>query len=399
MSILARLSSQLVRLRSVLHALRDTLQCQTKPCNPLGSLIVDLPRSRSDLILENALLRQQLIILRRQIKRPHLIKRDRLILLLLPRLTRFWKQTLLIVQPDTLLRWHREMFRLFWWLKSRTQIRQPRVPTETIRLIQQMARGNRLWGAERIRGELLKLGIHLTKRTILKYMWTVQRPRLSNQNWLTFIRNHANTVWACDLLQSYDLFFRAVFIFVIIEVGSRRVVHISITRNPTDFWLAQQLREATPFGQTPRYLIHDRASNYGETFAYVATSSGITLLKMPYRAPKANAICERFRGSLRRECLDHILVLNPAHLHRIVIEYVTYFNRARPHQGIGQRIPEPEAISIGGTASSSRIIAHPILGGLHHDYHRAGRVFEHHPTLRPRHIVIHPRMTVILSTR
>jgi putative transposase len=126
-------------------------------------------------------------------------------LILLARLTCFWKSTLLIVQPDTLLRWHREMFRLFWWLKSHFQHRQPRVPTETIRLIQQTARDNRLWGAERIRGELLKLGIHLTKRTIHKYMRTVRRPPLSNQNWLTFIRNHANTVWACDLLQTYDL--------------------------------------------------------------------------------------------------------------------------------------------------------------------------------------------------
>jgi putative transposase len=371
LSIITEFSRQLVRLRSVLPILRDAIQRQTKPRNPAVSLITDLPRSRSELILENALLRQQLMILRRQIKRPHLNNRDRLILILLVRLTRFWKQTLLIVQPDTLLRWHREMFRLFWWFKSHSQSRKPRVSSETIYLIQQMAHDNRLWGAERIRGELLKLGIHLTKRTILKYMRTIRKSPLSNQNWLTFIRNHANTVWACDLLQTYDLFFRAIFIFVIIEVESRRIVHVGVTHHPTDFWLAQQLREATPFSQTPRYLIHDRASNYGETFAHVASSSGMKLLKTPYRAPKANAICERFMGSLRRECLDHILILSPTHLHRIVIDYVAYFNRARPHQGIGQRLPEPEAVPFIETASSNRIIAHPILAGLHHDYHRA----------------------------
>ncbi len=234
-----------------------------------------------------------------------------------------------------------------------------------------MARDNRFWGAERIRGELLKLGIHLTKRTILKYIRTVRTSHPSNQNWLTFIRNHANTVWACDLLQTYDLFFRAIFIFVLIEIESRRIVHVNVTRNPTDFWLAQQLREATPFDQTPHYLIHDRGSNYGETFVHVAASSGITLLKTPYRAPKANAICERFMGSLRRECLDHILILNPAHLRRIVVEYMAYFNRARPHQGIGQRIPQFEAVPSIETASAGRIIGRSVLAGLHHDYHRA----------------------------
>jgi len=141
-----------------------------------------------------------------------------------------------------------------------------------------------------------------------------------------------------------------------------------VTRQPTDFWLAQQLREATPFGIAPRYLIHDRASNYGETFAHVAIDSGITLLKTPYRAPKANAICERFMGSLRRECLDHLLILSTSHLHRIVLEYVTYFNRSRPHQGIGQRIPEPQ-LPIKDIASS-KIFSSPVLGGLHHDYRR-----------------------------
>ena len=233
-----------------------------------------------------------------------------------------------------------------------------------------MAYDNRLWGAERIRGELPKLGIHLTKRTILKYMRPVRRPRAANQNWLTFVRNHANTVWACDLLQTHDLFFRALFIFVIIEVGSRRIVHMGVTRNPTDFWLAQQLREATPFGHTPRYLIHDRGSNFGETFARVAASSGIAILKTPYRAPKANAICERFMGSLRRECLDHILILSSSHLRQIVLEYGMYFNRARPHQGIGQRIPEPEAVPTIETASNGKIISRLILSGLQHNYRR-----------------------------
>jgi len=144
---------------------------------------------------------------------------------------------------------------------------------------------------------------------------------------------------------------------VIIEVGSRRIIHVGVTRNPTDFWLAQQLREATPFGQTPRYLIHDRGSNYGETFAHVAALSGIAILKTPYRAPKANAICERFMGSLRRECLDHMLILSPSHLQRTLVGYVAYFNRARPRQGIGQRIPEVEEVPASLVEPSGEITA------------------------------------------
>lgn len=356
-------------LLSLLTVFRHSIQQWREPEHIASGFVADLPRSRADLVLENDLLRQQLMILRRQIKRPQLNNRDRFLLILLARLTRFWKQTLLIIQPDTLLRWHREMFRWVWWFKSRVPSRQPKVSPEVIELIQVMARDNRLWGAERIRGELLKLGILLTKRTILKYMRSVRKSKSPNQQWLTFLRNHANTVWACDLLQTYDLFFRAIFIVVFIEVRSRQIIHVAVTYHPTDFWLAQQLREATPFGRTPRYLIHDRASNYGETFARVAAVSDITLLKTPYRAPKANAICERFMGSLRRECLDHMLILSPAHLQRVVVEYVTYFNQARPHQGIGQRIPE--AVPPMDAPSSGKIIGHPVLGGLHHDYRRA----------------------------
>ncbi len=234
-----------------------------------------------------------------------------------------------------------------------------------------MARDNQLWGAERIQGELLKLGIFLSKRTILKYMRIIRKPCPANQRWLTLIRNQANTVRACDWLQTYNLFFRAIFIFVIIEVQSRRIVHIGVTCHPTDFWLAKQLREATTFGQTPHYLIHDRGSNYGTTFANVTASSGITTLNMPYRAAHANAICERFMGSLRSDCLNHIPILISTHLQRVVIEYSAYFNRARPYQGIGQRIPESEAVPYIETSSADKIISHLLLGGLHHDYRRA----------------------------
>jgi hypothetical protein len=186
------------------------------------------------------------------------------------------------------------------------------------------------------------------------------------QNWSTFLRNHAGQIWACDFLQTYDVFFRTIFVFVIIELGSRRVVHFGVTRHPTDRWAAQQLREATPFGEGPRYLICDNDDKYGDSFEQV--TAGIEVLKTPYKAPKANAICERFLGSLRRECLDHILILSGRHLHRVVKEYVGYFDRARPHQGIEQRIPcrqqRPEKPPVNGTLASR-----PVLSGLHHDYY------------------------------
>jgi transposase InsO family protein len=232
---------------------------------------------------------------------------------------------------------------------------------KVVALIKQRAKENLRWGAERIRGELLKLGIRVSKSAIQQVRGTN-----SNQNWTAFLRNHASQVWACDFLQTYDIFFRTVFVFIIVELGSRRVVHFGVTRNPTDRWVAQQLREATPFGEGPRFLIRDNDRKYGESFDQVA--SGINVPKTPYKAPKANAICERFLGSLRRECLDHILILSGRHLHRGVKGYVGYFNRARPHQGISQRIPcrqqRPEEPPVSG-----KLASRPVLGGLHHDYY------------------------------
>ena len=167
-----------------------------------------------------------------------------------------------------------------------------------------------------------------------------------------------------------DLWFRPLYLFFIIELASRRIVHFGVTRSPTDEWVAQQLREATPFGQARHFLIRDRDSKYGQAFTRVAVGTSIEVLKTPYRAPTANAICERFLGSVRRECLDHILVLGELHLHRVLREYVAYFNRARPHQGMAQQIPEASP-SGPERQGKGKIIAFPVLNGLHHDYRRA----------------------------
>jgi len=189
-------------------------------------------------------------------------------------------------------------------------------------LIQEMAREDSLWGAKRIRGELMKLGIRVAKTTTQKYV-RLTRPHPAHcQNWPTFLKNHAQLVWACDFLPVFDLFFRQIYAFFIIELGSRRVVHFGVTSHATDAWGAQHLREATPYGLTPRFLIRDRDSKYGDEFTRVAKASSIEDLKTPYRAPKANAVCGRFLGSVRRECLDHLLVVGDRHLHRVIKEYV-----------------------------------------------------------------------------
>jgi len=309
------------------------------------------------------------LVLRRGVTRPAVAPADRVLLVLLAGRVRAWRQALLLVQPETLLRWHRAGFRSCWRRKSRPGPGRPPLSAETVALIQRLAAENPLWGAERIRGELLKLVLRVAKRTIQTSLPGPGTPRPCGQSWATFLRNHAGAVWACDFLPVTDLLFRPLFAFFIIELATRRVVHVAATRHPTDAWVAQQLREATPFGQHPRYLIRDNDGKFGAAFARVAATSGIQVLRTPHRAPQANAVCERFLGSVRRECLDHLLVLGERQLSRVLREYVAYFNGARPHQGLGQAIPESSADDTGRRSGPIRAV--PVLGGLHHTYHRA----------------------------
>jgi transposase InsO family protein len=233
-------------------------------------------------------------------------------------------------------------------------------------LIKEMAVNNRLWGAERIRGELLKLGIRVSKRTIQKYMRS-SRHSVGGQTWSTFVKNHAHEIWCCDFVQAHDVLFRPLFLFFLMNQGSRRVVRVAATRNPTPDWTARQLREAIVAGASPRFLIRDRDDKFGATFDRVAEKVGVRVIKTAIRAPDMNPVAERFVGSLRREALDHMLLLGVKDLDRIAGEYVRYFNRARPHQGMGQRIPDRPT----GGERGREIVAAPVLGGLHHDYQRA----------------------------
>ena len=240
---------------------------------------------------------------------------------------------------------------------------------DVITLIRCMAADNRLWGAERIRGELLKLGIRVAKRTVQRYLRGAHpRSPHRGQSWATFVQNHS--VWACDFLQTYDIWFRPIFAFFIVDVNTRSIVHVAVTRTPTRQWTAQQLRNATPFGRAPKFLIRDRDDKFGPAFDRAASGAGTRVVRTAVKTPLMNSVCERFLGSVRRECLDHLIVLSDRHLQRMLAEYaLSYFNRARPHQGIGQRTPvpgEPVRASLGRS-----VTARPVLGGLHHDYRAA----------------------------
>jgi putative transposase len=311
-------------LNALCHKVKQRLRRWTKPDSQSLALnaVLDLSRSKSELVLENALLR-------RQVKRPALTWHDRALFVLMASKLATWKTAVMIVQPETLLRWHRDLFRWVWRHKSRRKGKRGREPLgeDIVNFIKNMAKDNRSWGAERIRGELLKLGVQVAKSTIQKYIGQVRTSLTAKQTWATFLRNHAKDIWAVDFLQTYDLFFRAIFVFVVIKLGSRRLVHFGVTRSPSDAWVAQQLREATPFGEGPRFLIRDNDNKYGAAFDRAAKGTHIDVLKTPYQAPKANAICERFLGSVRRECLD--LLPNPV----------------RPHPQRAPSIQDHEAVS------------------------------------------------------
>ncbi len=271
-----------------LRGFEQRARAVTKPHTGLGlGGLADRVRSRQELVAENRLLRQQVILLRRQIGRPRLGPLDRAGLVVLAGRTKTWASAMLLVKPDTILRWHREGFRLFWRRKSKAWNREPRICRATIDLIRQMARNNKLWGAERIRGELLKLGIRHAKTTVQKYMRAVRGGSPRGQSWRTFIRNHGDHVWACDFLQTYDVFFRPIFAFFITEIGTRRVVHVGVTKSPTSAWTAQQLRNATQPETSPKFLVRDRDSKFGHDFDTVAAGAGIRVVVTPYKTPNA----------------------------------------------------------------------------------------------------------------
>ena len=324
-----------------------------------------LVRSRAVLHLEIVALRHQLVVTSRS-RRPRLrlTALDRALWAWLARRWRGWRSALQVVQPATVLAWHRHGFRLYWTWKSRHRIGRPAVSPDVRTLIRDMSTANPLWGAPRLHGELLKLGISVSESTVAKYMR--RHPRPPSQTWRTFLTNHASQIMAADLFVVPTVTFRLLFVLVILAHDRRRIVHLAVTEHPTAAWTAQQLRNAFPETEAPRYLLHDRDS----VFAHVATTlegMNIEEVRTAPRSPWQNAYVERVIGAMRRECLDHVIAVSVAGVRRVLTAYVTYYMRSRTHLGLGKDTPSPRPVT---PLSTGRIVAIPEVGGLHHRYDR-----------------------------
>ena len=323
--------------------------------------------SRRNLVLENLALRHQLLVFNRCNKPLRLTPSDRALWAWLSQSWADWKIRLFLVQPSTVIQWHRAGFRLFWRWKSRP--RKPGRKTicpSTIALIQQMSLANPLWGAPRIHGELLKLGLDVSQRSVAKYM--SPRSRLpTSPNWKTFLRNHLDSTVSVDFLTVPTLNFQVLYVFIVLSHHRRRVLHFNIVDRPSGRWTAQQLREAFAFTSPPKYLLRDRDSVYGLEFQARALALGLEELRIAPRSPWQSPYVERLIGSVRRECLDHVIVSSPAHLHRLFTSYFSYYHRSRTHLALGKDAPEPRPVR---EPEDGRIVAFPEVGGLHHRYER-----------------------------
>ena len=324
-----------------------------------------LLRGHSHLALENLALRQQLAILRRQAGRPRLRKRERAFWVILARAWDGWRSVLNLVRPETVLRWHRQGFRYFWRWKSRGR---PCVSPETIRLIRRICQENPLWGAPRIRSELLLLGYDIAESTLAKYM--VRRGRRPpSQSWRTFLKNHLGQTAACDFFVVPTATFRLLYCFLVLSHDRRRIVHVNVTAHPTADWTAQQIVEAFPGDKAqPRFLLRDRDSIYSAWFRRRVAGLGLTEMVTAPQSPWQNPYAERVIGSIRRECLDHLIILSERHLRNILKEYIRYYNESRPHLSLERNAPIPRGIE---SPSRGPVVAIPQVGGLHHLYTRA----------------------------
>src|SRR5881628_404950 len=334
----------------------------------LGILIRTLRstvRTHRELALENLALRQQLAAWKAREPRPRLTEMDWIFWVFLFRLWTGWRHSLQVVRPETVVGWHRQGFRRYWAWKSRRQSGRPMISTELRDLIRRMSRANPLWGAPRIHGELLKLGLTVSQATVSKYMRRPRRP--PSQVWRTFLKNHAKDLIALDFFTVPTATFRVLFVLVVLSHGRRRLRHFNITEHPTAEWTARQLIEGCGQDESPRHMIRDRDQVYGERFSRQAKMLDIRETVIAPRSPWQNAYAERVIGSIRRECLDHIVVIGERHLRGILSNYVDYYNETRTHLALAKDAPEPRSAQ---APSQGRVVEVPRVGGLHHEYRR-----------------------------
>src|ERR1700687_3729550 len=325
--------------------------------------------SRRHLILENLALRQQLFVLKRRHPRPILSPSDKLFWVIAHRFWCAWKEALIVVTPETVVRWHRAGFRFYWRLISRvrSQPGRRRVSKEVREMIFQMVAENPTWGAPRIHGELLMLGFDLSERTISRWMKRAPRDPDRANRWLTFLRNHREAIAAMDFFTVPTITFGVLYCFFIIGHDRRRILHVNVTKHPTSAWIIQQLREAFPFEASHKYLIFDRDQKFGFEVIAAVQATRIIPKRTSFRSPWQNGIAERWVGSCRRDLLDQIVALNERHLKRLLSEYVRYHHEDRTHLGLEKGTPEGRMRSV----ASGRVHSQERLGGLHHRYNRA----------------------------
>jgi putative transposase len=323
-------------------------------------------RGHQAVALENLALRQQLCALKRHVKRPTLRRRDRLFWIVLAKRWRGWRTALVVVRPDTVVRWHRQWFRRRWARRSQqTRPGRPGTAAASRALVAKMGAANPLWGAPRIHGELCKLGIDVSERTVSRLLR--QRPRPPSQTWRTFLANHVAALVSMDFFTVPTLTGRVLFVLVVLAHHRRRIVHFRITEHPTAAWTAQQIVEAFPDDTAPRWMLRDRDAIYGDVFRRRVAGMGIAEVISSPSSPWQNPYAERLIGSLRRECLDHVIVLSPAHVRRVLSQYVSYYHASRTHLSLEKDAPTPRRVQ---TPTEGNVIAFAEVGGLHHRYER-----------------------------
>ena len=333
----------------------------------LSTAIAPVLKSRASLQLENLALRHQIGVLQRSAKkRPKLVAADRVFWAWLCHVWSDWRSALVIVKPDTVIGWHRKGFRLFWtWKIRRGQPGRPAVAKDTRDLIRKMSRDNPLWGAPRIHGELLKLGIDIGETSVSKYLIRHRKP--PSQTWRTFLDNHVMSMVSVDFFTVPTIRFQVLYVFLVLAHERRRIVHFNVTAHPTADWTVQQLREAFPFDRIPRYLLRDRDGIFGDEFRKGVEAMEITEVLSAPRSPWQRAYVERLIGTIRRECLDHVIVFNEAGLYHHLKSFVTYYHDSRTHLSLAKDSPESRQVQL---PELGQIVAIPQVGGLHHRYER-----------------------------
>jgi len=327
-----------------------------------------LSKKQSDLVLENLALRQQLSIYHHTLKRPKIRTQDRIFWVLFSKIWKEWRDALIVVKPETVILWHKKGFKLFWKFKSRKRgPGRPPFELKTRKLIEDMAKANPLWGAPRIHGELLKLGIdYISERTVSNIIKKCRSPKPPSQTWRTFLKNHMHNTFAMDFFTVPTATFTVLYVCVIIIHERRKVIHFNVTEHPTAEWTAQQIVEACPWDTAPKYLLRDRDRIYGSVFQNCVKNMDIIEVKTAPKSPWQNPYVERFIGSIRRDCLDHMIVLNEEHLKRVLADYFGYYHHDRTHLGLKKETPFGRPLQ--KRPKNGQLIKFPRVGGLHHRY-------------------------------